>query len=72
MFDNYIFVKPGFLRGAARALDVGGVLGREAFRFSRTPADADQEALASDWQVVGQDLASAMQSLGLETSKAGR
>ena len=59
-FDDYIFVRPGFLRGAARALDISGMLGREAFVISPTELEADSRALESDWRVVGRDLNAAL------------
>ncbi len=64
MFDDYIFVRPGFLKGAARAADISGVLGRQAFVLSPTPADADARALESDFRVVNRDINAAVSSGG--------
>lgn len=55
-FDDYIFVRPSFLRGAARAIDIAGVLAKDSVIISATPAEADARAIASDWRVVGRDL----------------
>lgn len=61
-FDDYIFVTPGFMRGAARVLDAGGVLSKGDFLFSDSPAEADERALRSDWRVVNRDLNRALES----------
>ncbi len=61
-FDDYIFVKPTFLRGVARAVDIGGILSNDAFVLSETPAEADRRALNSDWRAVNRDLNKAMAS----------
>lgn len=61
-FDDYIFVKPTFLRGVARAVDIGGLLTKDAFVMSATPAEADRRALESDWRVVNRDINKAMSS----------
>jgi hypothetical protein len=59
-FDDYFFTRPSFVGGVARVIDLGGVLGREAVLSSRTPQEADERALASDFRVVGKDLEAAM------------
>ena len=61
-FDDYIFVKPTFLRGVARAVDIGGYLSTDAFVMSDTPAEADRRALQSDWRLVNRELNKAMAS----------
>ena len=61
-FDDYIFVKPTFLRGVARAVDIGGYLTNDAFVMSATPAEADRRAIQSDWRAVNRDLNKAMAS----------
>ncbi len=53
-FDDYIFTKPDFVGGMARALDISGALGRGAFRIVRKPMEADARALASDFRVIWQ------------------
>lgn len=62
MFDDYIFVKPSFLRGVARAVDIGGSLSKDAFVLSASPVEADRRAIASDWRAVNRDVNEAMAS----------
>jgi len=62
MFDDYIFEKPSFLRGMARAVDIGGLLSKEAFVLSDSTTEADRRALQSDWRVINRDLNKAMAS----------
>lgn len=70
-FDDYIFVTPGFLRGAARALDVGGALGRNSFLLSDSTAEADERALRSDWRVVNRDLNQALAAVESDVKSGG-
>lgn len=67
-FDDYIFVRPSFLRGVARAIDVGGALSRDSFVISGSPAEADRRALESDWRVVNRDVNKAFAS-GVDAAK---
>lgn len=69
-FDDYIFVTPGFLRGAARALDIGGILGQDAFVLSRSGSEADQRAIASDFRVMARDLNGALETVQSEMTTA--
>lgn len=69
-FDDYFFVQPSFLRGVARAVDIGGTLSREAVVLSRTPAEADKRALASDWRLSNRDLNQAFADLESEVDAA--
>jgi hypothetical protein len=62
MFDDYMFTKPSFLRGVARAVDIGGSLSRDAFVLSQNGTQADRRALDSDWRAVNRDVNEAMQS----------
>lgn len=59
MSTDYLFARPSFLRGMARAIDLGGLLNRGAYNVSPTAADADAKALLSDWQTVARDFGSA-------------
>jgi hypothetical protein len=63
VFDDYIFVRPGFRRGAARALDLRGSLGRDAFVISPSTRDADARAVESDFRVVNRDMQAALEAL---------
>ena len=49
--------RPSFLRGMARVLDLGGMLGRRPFPLHRDPVLADTRALMLDWQAVAGDIA---------------
>jgi hypothetical protein len=68
-FDDYIFTRPSFLGGVARAIDISGELGREAVKLSRTPAEADMRALASDFRVTNRDLHKALETLTADAAK---
>lgn len=45
--------RPSFWEGMGRALDIGG--GLSVYNVSATSAEADYQAIASDWNMVGQD-----------------
>jgi hypothetical protein len=64
MSSDYLFARPSFLHGMARTLDVWGSL--DPFNWSRSPHEADAVAMQADWSLVGQDLATAMESFGAE------
>jgi len=55
--SDFFFVMPSFMRGAARAIDLGGTLSQGSYLLSDTPAEADQRALAGVWDAVDGDLA---------------
>jgi hypothetical protein len=57
---DFLFATPSFLTGAGRSIDLGAWLEQSAYNYSRTPAEADARAIASDWAVVGKDLSRAM------------
>jgi hypothetical protein len=63
MFDDYIFVTPSFMRGAARTLDLGATLRQDSYLLSGTPEEADARALASDWRAVERDLEAAQNTI---------
>jgi hypothetical protein len=64
-FEQYFFTKPSFMRGFARAIDLPGVLSREAVTLSPSPAEADRRAIRSDWQSVGAALREAADALAM-------
>ena len=70
MANEYFFVLPGFIRGAARVLDLGAGLQRGSYLISDTPAEADARALASDWSAIDGDLAIAARQLAHEQEEA--
>ena len=53
-----------FFKGMGRALDLGGVMSSRS--PSRTPEEADWDALCRDWQTVGSDLRAAMRAYEAE------
>lgn len=60
------FVRPSFLRGMARTLDVGGRLPFHLERPGLSPAERDARALANDWRMVGADLRRAAERVRAE------
>lgn len=55
-----IYAHASFMSGVTRTLDLFGSF--DEYNMAATPEDADQRALASDFAVVGAELASAMMS----------
>jgi len=55
---SVLFAVPRFIRGAARALDMGSTL--TVYNDSRSDEDADRKALQADWESVGIALSDAM------------
>jgi hypothetical protein len=55
---DYLFAMPSFWSGFARGIDLFGVF--DSYNDSESDAEADRRALASDWEVVWQDLANAL------------
>lgn len=53
-----LFQRPSFFEGMARLVDYEGVL--NAYADSPTPEIADEEAIAADWSMVGDDIRKAM------------
>jgi hypothetical protein len=54
-----------YAHGAASAMDLRGNT-RHQYRYSQTTAEADLAAISNDWQVVGEDLAAALDAAALE------
>lgn len=54
---NYLFSKSSFWRGFSSVLNLPGNF--YEFNTSETETEADQKALTSDWQNVGEDLRNA-------------
>ena len=55
--SKYFFMVPGFLRGAARVLDLGATLQEASYLTSESPSEVDARAVASDWAAVEKDFA---------------
>jgi len=52
--SSYLFAKPSFWSGFARGVDLLGSFDR--YNTSESDAQSDAEAIANDWQAVGDDL----------------
>ncbi len=57
--SDFLFAQPSFASGVASALDLWGQL--SDYNTSETGAEADADAIAADWYLVGQDIFDAMQ-----------
>lgn len=55
---DFLFSKSSFLQGMGSAIAIGG--NYHSFNSSKTPQQADAEALRSDWGVIGNDIRKAM------------
>ena len=66
--SDFLFAQPSFASGAARVLDLFGQF--DEYNRSETPEEADAKAIASDWIVVGQDLADAIEQSESEMQAA--
>lgn len=55
-----LFQRPSFLEGMARLFDTESAL--NSYNRSASGAQADAEATASDWCMVGSDIKKAMQN----------
>ena len=53
--SDFLFAQPSFASGVARVFDLFGQF--DEYNRSETPEEADAKAIASDWIVVGQDIA---------------
>jgi hypothetical protein len=56
---DFLFAQPSFASGFASAFDLWGQL--PAYNVSADTTEADENAIASDWLVVGQDIYDALQ-----------
>ncbi len=63
-YFGFLFARPSFVEGVARALDLCGTL--QEYNSSPSPEQADALALGADWRVVGADLLRAMDELSEE------
>lgn len=61
MTTDSLFARPSFIEGIASIADLEGL---RFFNYSDTPEGADERALRSDWEMVGQDLAGALAAYG--------
>ena len=65
---GFLFARPSFVEGVARAFDVGGTL--QEYNAAISEEQADALALGADWRMVGADLLRAMDELGEENQVA--
>ena len=68
MRTDHLFALPSVWSGAARVLDLFGVL--DTYNESPSDALADSRAIYSDWRIVGEELASAMTRVEREPTTA--
>jgi len=61
--SDFLFIRPSFLNGMARVVDIFAEL--DDYNVSATPEEADARALKSDWQALMRDIEAAMQKLDL-------
>ena len=55
---DFLVAAPSLISGAGRLFDWYGQF--DEYNVSRSPAEADAKAMASDWSVVGEDIRDAM------------
>ncbi len=53
-----LFARPSFLEGVGRLLDTSASF--QTYNYSKNGAEADYDAIASDWHMVGEDIRSAI------------
>lgn len=51
---NRLFPRTGFLTGMGSVLNISGSY--FDFKYSKSADDADAEAIASDWNMIGKDI----------------
>jgi hypothetical protein len=64
---DFLFSQPSFLSGMASSIDMWGEL--NAYNVSAEGKQADENAIAADWLVVGQDIFDALQQQALESEQ---
>ncbi|MGA2890763.1 MAG: hypothetical protein ABSE51_22280 [Terracidiphilus sp.] len=57
--SDFLFAQPSFASGVARVFDLFGQF--DEYNSSETAEEADARAIASDWIVIGQDIADAVE-----------
>ncbi|MFA6295887.1 MAG: hypothetical protein WC663_00885 [Patescibacteria group bacterium] len=57
---------PSFSRGISRAFDLTGIINENNYNTSKTDKEADFNALKGDWEVVGNDLKTAIKNYDKE------
>ena len=57
---SFLFANPSFLEGIARVIDLGSTL--DEYNRSLTPEQADYFAIRSDWELIGEDIFTTIES----------
>ncbi len=60
--SRYNFIRPSFFEGMARVLDLGGTI--HLYKPSVNEPEANAKAMASDWEMLGEDLRTVMGEYG--------
>lgn len=58
--SEFLFARPSFLQGVATLFDLGGNL--IEYNHSLDERQADERALAADWNAVGKDIRNAIET----------
>ena len=66
--SDFLFAQPSFASGVAHVLDMWGQF--DAYNESESGHEADENAIAADWFVVGQDLSNSIEQHDSECSVA--
>jgi hypothetical protein len=66
--SDFLFARPSFASGAASTFDLWGQL--TDYNSSATPAEADANAIFSDWAITGQDIFDAIEQCASECDAA--
>ena len=56
--STFLFARPSFIGGVARVMDLGATM--QIYNNSKTEDEADLKALKKEWEVVGEDILSAV------------
>lgn len=56
--SDFLFAQPSFVRGIAKILDIGAT--SKVYNSSHSGDEADFKALASDWNITGEDMREAL------------
>jgi hypothetical protein len=65
---RYWFKRPSFFEGMGRVLDLGATM--QAYKNEPNELEADAKAIASDWEMVGEDLRTVIADYGTQPDKA--
>lgn len=68
LFSTFLFARPSFWEGIARAIDLGGTLTQ--YNRAIDGNQADYLAMKADWMAVGNDLRTAMRTFESEHPSA--